>query len=135
MEDSIDAIHFEVFSNFNDEETNHLLIWLQQVYRVVAFTNKYLSLLSRQELYEFLVQYSSVLEFEGRVHERDIAWKCAGHSVMGYLKISQYFLCPFSWVQLESLHPWIAKTSLKTLIYPHFFVLFSQRLLNSTHRV
>ena len=135
MEDSIDAIHFEVFSNFNDEETNHLLIWLQQVYRVVAFTNKYLSPLSRQELYEFLVHYSSVLELKRRVHERDKAWKGAGHSVMGYLKVSQYFLCPFSWVQLKSLHPWIAKTSLKALIDPHFFVLFSQRLLDSTHRV
>lgn len=68
MKDGVDGFHIEVLLNLNNKEVNHLLIRLQQVYRIITLTNQDLAIFIRKKLQEFLMNQSRMSEFKRTIH-------------------------------------------------------------------
>ena len=64
MENGVDLVHRESLFNLNDEKVYRLFIALQNVNRVIAFTNQNLVLLRREELCVSSVTYRGTTEFK-----------------------------------------------------------------------
>ena len=64
MENRVNRLHVEIFLHLNYEEIDHLLVRLQQIYRVVALAYQNLAVFAGQKLQEFLVDDGGMPEFE-----------------------------------------------------------------------
>lgn len=64
MENGVNLVHRESLFNLNNEKVYRLFIALQNVNRVIAFTNQNLVLFRREELCESPVTYRGTTEFK-----------------------------------------------------------------------
>ena len=79
MKNGVNRFHRKCLFDFYNEKIDHFFIRLQKINGIVALTDKYLTIFTRQKFDKLLMNESRMSEFERTVHQRNmmriVFWK------------------------------------------------------------
>lgn len=111
MENGVDLVHRESLFNLNDEKVYRLLVPLQNINRVVAFTNQNLVLFRREKLRVSSVAYRSATEFKWCIEKRNVFGEQIPNDLGANLYSFKDFLYLLSILYFKSFEPRILECS------------------------